>query len=152
AHWCTIHVPWVVPPVMGGTVYHNRDTLMHTPRSGCHTATREGGGTVRSPVGLGRWRGHGDRLPAPRVPARRLRPLPAARGPTPRPRQGSRPPLGAPGGARGGAPGTRRAGTPSRPRPRESLGGSRPPQVCHSRPCANARGARAHQSGEFLPL
>src|SRR5439155_4272030 len=110
-----------------------------------------GGGNIRPPAGLGRWRGRGDRLPAPRAPAPLLRLRPAARGPAPRPRQDSRPPPGAAGRARRGAPGTRRAGTPSRPRPRGSLGGSRPPRVCHSRLCANAPGARAHQSGALLP-
>ena len=114
---------------------------------------RQGGGRiVRPPAGLGRWRAHGDRLPAPRAPAQRRRPRPAARGPAMRPRPDSRRPPGAAGRARGGARRTRRAGTPARPRPQGSLGGSLPLRVYHSRPGANARGARAHQSGAFLPL
>jgi hypothetical protein len=120
------------------------------------TPSREGrqgrGRIVRPPTGLGRWRAHGDRLPAPRAPAQRRRPRPAARGPAPRPRPDSRRPPGAAGRARGGARRTRRAGTPSRPRPQGSLGGSLPLRVYHSRPGANARGARAHQNGAFLPL
>src|SRR4029453_13866653 len=61
-------------------------------------------------------------------------------------------PPGAAGRARGGAPKTRRAETRSRPCLLGSLGGSLQPRVCHSHPYANARVARAHQSGEFLPL
>jgi hypothetical protein len=68
---------------------------------------REEGGTVRPPAGLGQWRARGDRLPAPRAPARRLRPRPAARGPATRPRPDSPRPPGAPGRAREGAPRTR---------------------------------------------
>src|SRR5262249_54979007 len=103
-------------------------------------ASREECGHVKPLAVLVRWRERGDRLPAPRAPARRLRRLQAARGPEPRPRQDSRPPPGAPGRACGGAPRTRRAGTLYRRGPRGSLGGSRPLRVCHSRPCANARG------------
>src|SRR6266540_2795848 len=82
-----------------------------------------GGGHVKPPAVLGRWRERGDRLPSPRAPARRLRPRQASQDPATLPRQDSRPPPGAAGRARGGAPRTRRAGTPSRPRPRGSLGG-----------------------------
>src|SRR5262249_51332772 len=112
---------------------------------------RTTGGRVRLPAVLERWHANADRLPCPHTPARRLRPRPAARDPAPRRRPDSPRPPGAAGRVRGGTPKTRRAGTPSRPPPRGSLDGSPPPQVCHSRPCANARGVRAHQSGEFLP-
>ena len=62
---------------------------------------------IRLPVVLGRWRGSGDRLPAPRVPARRLRPWPASPDRATRLRQDSRPLPGAAERARGDAPGTR---------------------------------------------
>jgi hypothetical protein len=110
------------------------------------------GGNVRPPVVLGRWRASGDHLPSPGAPARPLRPMPAAQGPAPLLQPDSQRPPGAAGRARGGAPKTRRAETRSRPRLLGSLGGSLQPRVYHSHPYANARVARAHQSGEFLPL
>jgi hypothetical protein len=112
------------------------DALAVSPVQPSWDGPREEGGTVRPPAGLGRWRARGDHLPAPRAPARRLRPRPATRGPAPQPRQDNRPPPEVPGRARGGAPRTRRAGTPYRPPQRGSLGGSLPPRVCHSRLCA----------------
>src|SRR2546422_8043384 len=98
------------------------DALAVSPVRPRWDGPREEGGTVRPPAGLGRWRARGDRPPAPHVPARRLRPRPAARGPAPRPRQDGRPPPGAPGRVCGGAPRTRRAGTLYRRGPRGSLG------------------------------
>lgn len=152
--------PWSTPPPASSTRspwhrYGPQDPYGRAWK--CYdTPSREGrpggGRIVRPPAGLGRWRAHGDRLPAPRAPAQRRRPRPAARGPATRPWPDSRRPPGAAGRARGGARRTRRVGTPSRPRPQGSLGGSLPLRVYHSRPGANARGARAHQSGAFLPL
>lgn len=76
----------------------------NTPRrDGCTS----GGGPIRLRGVLGRWRGSGDRLPAPRAPARRLRPRPASQDRAPWPRQDSRPLPGAAERSRGDAPRTR---------------------------------------------
>ena len=115
-----------------------RPARPHGPPGGCltrpaGTASQEGW-HGRRPAGLRRWRARADHPPAPHAPAWRLRPRSAARGPGSLLRQDSRRPPGAAGRAREGAPKTRRAGTPSRPHPQGSLGGSCPPRVWHSRP------------------